>query len=123
MTFVWVTPASRFDSISFSNEIIDGRSLPPTATYRCPNCDQRVGLTRANVETAPRRVSNFDAEIAGLFDKEAEARGHAGLGFLDWRCPGCSMRVRVYVRTWAGGKHGDAGADLIEIVEAQDAGP
>jgi hypothetical protein len=119
MTFEWTAATNRFDSASFSNEVVAGRSLPPTATYTCPRCDHLVGFRREHFETASRRTSNFENDVASQFDDEGRGRGHADLGFVDWCCPGCGLLVRAYVRTWAGGRHGDSGADIIEVVEGR----
>ena len=120
MKFEWVSATMRFDNISFSNEVIDGRSLPPDSTYACPRCDQHVGFRREQLQGASSGNSSFQADVAARFDEEAEARGHAGRGFLDWQCPGCRLLVRAYIDVWAGGRHGDAGANILEVVEGHD---
>jgi hypothetical protein len=112
----WVDPANRFDTVSFSNEVIDGRSLPPTAAYGCPRCAQHVEFRCEHFERASRKT-NLDEATAAALDIAANSRGHGALRFVDWQCPGCDLVVRAYVRTWAGGRHGDGGADIVEVVE------
>lgn len=112
----WIVPAERFDTTSVSTEIVDGKSLPPTVTYTCPNCHQRIGFTRSNLENAIHRVALLPDEAAAMIDADAKNKGHAKLGFLDWTCPTCKLMGRAYIETWAGGK-ADSGANIISVAE------
>jgi predicted RNA-binding Zn-ribbon protein involved in translation (DUF1610 family) len=116
-TITWVLAEARFDNVSFSNVIVDGRSLPPTTTYTCPRCEQHVGFTRQNFEHAWLRRSIVPLPLAALLDTAAASRGHESLGFVDWACPGCGLVVRAYANAWAGGMHGDSGVDIVEVAE------
>jgi hypothetical protein len=120
MRIEWVPPRERFDNVLVSNEIIDGRTLPPTAMYLCPRCEVRVALHRVNIMQSDARATTLIPTTAHTVDRAAAGRGYGSLGFLDWRCPGCGLGVRVYTRTWYGGRHGDCGAELIDIAEIAD---
>lgn len=117
-----VSADRRFDQTAFSNEVVDGRALPLITTYTCPRCSERVGFSKQNFEErADSQKSNLDAGLQRAFDDCALRHGEEGKPFLDWRCPGCALAVRVYAHAWAGGRHGDAGVDLTLVLEAQDA--
>lgn len=115
-----VDAEARFDNTAFSNEIIDGRALPLTAAYTCPQCGEQVGFQKRDFEhRAERQVSNLSVSIQRSFNEWASQNGQAGNPFLDWACPGCGLAVRVYARPWAGGRHGDSGVDLAVVLEAE----
>ena len=113
-------PASlRFEQTGFSNEIVQGRANWLTTTWRCPRCGDRVAFSKANFEErAARRVSNLPPEIQHAFDAWASAHSEGGRPFLDWTCPGCGLPARVYAHPWAGGRSGDQGIDLGQVLEA-----
>ncbi len=118
MNVEWIPPRERFDNLSVSNVVKDGRAQPLTCVYRCPRCGESVLLTRDNLELrARRRISNLPPEEAAEFDRAARVRSLGESPFLDWRCPKCGVAARVYVRPWAGGRHGDSGCDIIALIE------
>lgn len=111
----------RFDNVSFSNVIENGKSLPLFATYTCPVCDEQIRFTKSNLEQrAKRDFSNLSREHQMLFNKTAQGQQFNNLEFLDWYCQNCKLPVRAYLNNWAGGKHGDAGADIIYVLEIFD---
>lgn len=121
MNITWVAASDRFDGTSVSNEIVDGRSLPPMVFYTCPRCSERVGFSRDNLMGAVRRTTALPEPVANSIAVEAQSRDLGELGFLDWPCPKCRLLVRAHVRTWAGGRHGDYGADIMWVAEIDHA--
>lgn len=120
MKLHWVDPEQRLDNLHVSSVVENGLARPLTCQYRCPRCSEGVVLTRDNVELrALRRQSNLPPSVARTFDEEAGLHSIRAAAFLDWRCPKCGLAVRVYVRPWAGGRHGDSGSDIIAAVEEQ----
>jgi len=120
MTLNWVPPEHRFDNLHVSNVIEDGQTLPPACAYRCPRCNEGVVLTRDNLEhRSLRRLSNLSPEVAKKFDEAAFLQSLERAAFLDWSCPKCGLAVRAYVKPWAGGRHGDAGCDIVALLEEQ----
>lgn len=115
-----VEAKKRFDHTEFSNEIVNGMALPIYSHYTCPQCETRIGFQKRDVEeTSRERRSNPEPSIQRLFDDYATANSVTERDFLDWLCPSCGLAARVYVRLWAGGNHGDCGASLLTVLEAQ----
>ena len=113
-----VVPSSRFDNISFSNEIVDGHVLSIYSSYKCPKCETGVGFTKHDFEDrAKLRVSNLPHSIAVAMDHWAEGKKYKSSPFLDWLCPGCGLAVRAHTSPWAGGRHGDSGTDIVVVLE------
>lgn len=108
----------RFDNVEFSNEILDGMSRPLGAVYTCPFCGALVSFRKGDFEATSRSTrSKLPPNVQQYFDEFA-SKHHVPSGeFLDWPCPGCGLAARVYVRHWAGGKHGDAGTSLLTVLE------
>ena len=120
MKVVAVPAALRFDRVAFSNEIVHGEALGLSTIWRCPRCSEAVKFTKADFEErAARRISNLEDAYVRSFDAWAEAHGEANSPFLDWRCPGCDLAVRVYAHPWAGGRFGDAGVNLGMVLEGE----
>ena len=120
MKLNWVAPRERFDHMHVSNVVEDGQALSLTCTYRCPQCEKGVLLTRENLERRSlRRDSNLPLPTARQFEEEAHLHAMQTEAFLDWSCPKCGLAARVYVRPWAGGRHGDSGVDIIALVEEE----
>jgi hypothetical protein len=110
--------AERFDNTRFSNEVIVGVSLPLSGTYACPRCHEMIGFTKeASEKRSTLDFSNLSLEIQSLFGSWAEKNDMKGHHFLDWNCPKCHLPARVYVQHWIGGRHGDAGVDLLSVLE------
>ena len=114
MAIVLVPPSDRFDAVA-----LEGSSTWPLATiYSCPRCGAEVSFSKDDLFFRSRlAVSNLDQPVASEFDRFAIQSAIDGNGFLDWACPTCSLPARVYVRTWVGGRHGDAGTDLVAVLE------
>ena len=112
-----IDPLDRFTNTTFSNEVFGGASMSSVATYSCPSCGTRIGFHRRDFEAAGERRSNLAEPLQRCLD--AYAAGHPALGsdFVDWLCPSCGKAARVYVELWAGGKHGDRGANLLAVLE------
>lgn len=119
MTVHSIDPASRFDNLSVSSEVVDGRSLPIFAKYTCPNCGEAIQFTKQNLqERSLRRLTNLPAKLSAEFDAWAAAQNVAGMPYLDWPCPKCGLAARAYIEVWAGGK-GDSGANIVALAEAE----
>jgi hypothetical protein len=116
---VMVVPvAERFDGSGVSNVVEDGRALSLYLHYTCPSCAQVVRLSKHDLEVrAKERFSNLQPILAAAIDAWAAGNALGTSPFLDWVCPGCSRGARVYIETWAGGRHGDSGADLKVLAE------
>ena len=113
----------RLSSPGFSNEVEDGRSLPQFSYYTCV-CGQPIRFEWRHLQeagTGPHtELTESEArEIAEV--ARAQVQPHDD--FLDFHCPKCKNPVRLYFRTWAGGRHGDAGADWRFIVEGRSESP
>jgi len=110
--------SDRFDNIAFSNVIEDGKSLPTLATYTCPTCKEKIGFTKINFEERYlMNHSNLSLDHQSLFNKTSQENKFDGLRFLDWYCPKCNLPVRVYLKHWFGGHHGDAGVRIFKVLE------
>lgn len=95
-------------------------ALPLTTAYTCSQCATQVGFHKHDFETGARQHrSNLAPGVARRFDEFAREHVNNAQDFLDWACPQCGLAVRVYVRFWAGGKHGDAGVSLLTVIETQ----
>src|SRR5262245_39983808 len=118
MKIVWVEPTDRFDVVSVSNEIVDGDALPLGAAYTCGRCGTKLGFDKHTLEMrAARRTTNLPLIVATEIGSAANLRGYGSESFLDWNCPGCGLSARAYIRIWAGGRHGDSGADIVAVAE------
>jgi hypothetical protein len=118
MKLNWVAPEDRFDNLHVSNVVENGRALPLTCAYKCPQCAEKVVLTKDNLEhRSLRRLSNLSPDVSREFGEAATLRSFGSSAFLDWSCPKCGLAVRAYVQPWVGGRHGDAGCDIIAVVE------
>ena len=118
MSLKSVEPSARFDVVAFDNVVKDGRAASLFARYTCARCGEGVGFTKEQFEErAEEGFSNLPADISRLIAAWAVDRGLAAEPFLDWVCPGCGLAVRAYARKWAGGRHGDAGTDIVAVVE------
>lgn len=109
-----VQAADRFDNTEFSNEVVDGRALPIYSAYTCPGCATRIGFFQ---DGARRRRTNLASDLAKQFDEFARKEALDTEDYLDWICPKCRLAARVYVRFWAGGRHGDCGMTLLSVIE------
>ncbi len=115
-----IQATERFENTEFSNEVVDGMALPLTTAYTCSQCGTQVGFHKLDFESGARQCrSNLEIGVAKLFDEFAQEHVTDTRDFLDWVCPKCGLPARVYVRFWAGGRHGDAGVTLLTVVEAQ----
>jgi hypothetical protein len=110
--------SERFDNIAFSNVIEDGKSLPTLATYICPTCKEKIGFTKNNIEEKSlENYSNLSLDHQSLFNETSIKNNFNNLHFLDWYCPRCNLPVRVYIKHWVGGHHGDAGVNILKVLE------
>jgi predicted RNA-binding Zn-ribbon protein involved in translation (DUF1610 family) len=117
-----VQAAGRFDNTEFSNEVVDGMALSLTTAYTCPQCGTQIGFHKRDFEDGARQHhSNLDSEVARAFGDYAHEHLPGTQDFLDWACPRCGLAARIYVRFWAGGKHGDAGVTLLNVIETRPA--
>ena len=105
----------RFDQTEFNNVALDGQARSIYAIYTCPNCQEQIRFQKSNFERT--RHTNLAPEIEGLFDSFALNHLSDSNHFIDWLCPKCRLAARVYFRTWVGGRHGDYGIDLTEVIE------
>lgn len=113
-------PSLRFDNPGFSNVVEDGRALSMFSHYTCPRCAEVIRFTKREFEDlAQARSSNLPASLALIIDRWGESNGVGERPFLDWLCPGCGLAVRAYTHPWAGGRHGDAGTDIVALVELE----
>jgi rubredoxin len=115
-----IQATDRFENTEFSNEVLDGMALPLTTAYTCSQCGTQIGFHKRDFETGAREHrSNLKPGVARLLDEFAREHIPDTRDFLDWVCPQCGLAARVYVRFWAGGKHGDAGVSLLSVIEGQ----
>ena len=115
---VWIEPTDRFDTVKFGNEIFDGRALPMGTAYSCGGCGSKLGFDKNDFERrASRKITNLSPDVAAQFDACAIGRGYGQDSFLDWNCPECGLAIRAYVRSWAGGRHGESGVYIIAVAE------
>ncbi|MFA6455665.1 MAG: hypothetical protein WCW40_02495 [Bacteroidota bacterium] len=113
-----INASERFDNTSFSNEVIDGKSVPLQTLFTCAACGEKVGFTKNHIEHRSRvSASNLSSHHQGVFDAHAKEHHIRTTGFLDWNCPRCTSPIRVYVEHWAGGRHGDSGVEIKYVVE------
>jgi hypothetical protein len=121
MNVTWIDPADRFDGASLSDELVEGRSLPRMIFYSCPRCAERVGFNRDHFERAVDKTTRLPVDVGRAIDAAAEKRKLTNTAFLDWICPKCKLGVRVYADVWAGGMHGNSGAEIVSIAEVEHA--
>jgi predicted RNA-binding Zn-ribbon protein involved in translation (DUF1610 family) len=115
-----IQATERFENTEFSNEVVDGMALPLTTAYTCSQCGTQIGFHKRDFESGARQHhSNLESRVSRRFDEFAREHITDTQDFLDWACPQCGLAARVYVRFWAGGKHGDAGVRLLTVIEAQ----
>lgn len=113
-----VAPSERFKNVSFSSAVVDGGALPLHARYTCPRCAEVIAFTKDHFEVrAERRHTNLSTTVLSDIVKWETQRGFGDAAFLDWACPGCQLMVRAYVQRWAGGRHGDHGANIVAVIE------
>ena len=109
--------SERLTSPGFSNEIIDGASLSPYSYYTCA-CGQNVRFERRHLEDAEQSVASaIGQETIRAIEAIARKYVQPNDSFLDFNCPACHKPIRIYFRSWAGGKHGDCGFDWRFIIE------
>jgi hypothetical protein len=113
-----IDPSARFDNTSVSNEIFEGQALSMYAHYTCPTCGQGIRFNKQDLEhRSTLRSSTLPPDVGARIDVLAAVEGLSHAEFLDWECPGCRLAVRVYVQKWAGGRHGDSGANIVAVIE------
>ncbi|MBF0595195.1 MAG: hypothetical protein HQL22_09530 [Candidatus Omnitrophica bacterium] len=111
--------AERFNNISFSNEVTTGMSMSVFSTYTCPQCAEKIGFTKDHFEKRSKlNFSNLSSEYRLEFDAWEKKNKMGENYYLDWHCPKCNLAARVYIKFWAGGRHGDAGVNLLQVLEA-----
>ncbi len=115
-----IQATERFENTAFSNEVVDGMALPLTTAYTCSQCGTQIGFHKRDFEAGARQHrSNLERAVSAQFDEFAHEHMPDARDFLDWICPHCGLAARVYVRFWAGGKHGDAGIRLLTVLEGR----
>lgn len=45
-----VVPINRFDNLSFSSEIVEGKTSPLHTRYMCPRCAETIAFTKSHFE-------------------------------------------------------------------------
>ena len=121
MTAVQVNATERFNEISLSTEILDGRATPFHTLYTCPKCAEKVSFSRTDFESRGRhQTSNLSEVLSFAISAFAQESGIGADEYLDWYCPKCRLPTRAYFRQWAGGRHGDSGIDIISVVVFQE---
>ena len=121
MPAIQVSATERFDEVSMSTEILEGRVTPLHTLYTCPQCGEKVSFSRTDFESRGRRqTSNLSEVHSSAISALAQETGFGADEYLDWYCPTCRLPTRAYFRQWAGGRHGDSGVDIISVVEFQE---
>lgn len=50
MNVTEVVPINRFDNLSFSSEIVEGKTSPLHTRYMCPRCAETIAFTKSHFE-------------------------------------------------------------------------
>ena len=105
MRVVRVVPASeRLTKLEFEADI--DWDTYPRSEYTCPGCGGKISFTLRNLNKhAHSTFTNLSPDDADAIEKTAI--GHVGdaNSFVDFYCPGCKLPVRIYYRSWAGGRY------------------
>jgi hypothetical protein len=86
----------------------------PTSDLECLNCNKKVSLNFKNL----KKHSNSD--FTNLSEQDAKKMTefvNAKLteipnSFLDYYCPDCRKPIRVFYKSWGGGRHCEYGYEL-----------
>ncbi len=115
-----VPAAERLTKLEFQADT-DWDTYPPSI-YTCPRCGERVGVTLRDLD---RHAFGDHTNLSGNHARSAAAlaadAAHEYNSFLDFYCPGfycpgCGTPVRIYYRSWWGGRW-TYGHDLVFVVE------
>jgi hypothetical protein len=103
----------RFNKILFEiiKDKLDPDELPVyaeerfyPAIYTCPNCHGKVSITRKDLE---KHFNNKFSNLKESENKEIEKfigmEPDPDFSFLDFYCPDCKLKVKVYYECWLGG--------------------
>jgi len=99
----------------FNNE--QDHQTYPTSDVACPNCQTKTSVNFKDLEK--HQHSNFSNLKTDDQNEIAElAKRIPGLpnSFLDYYCPNCQTATRIYYESWGGGKHGEHGFLLQNIL-------
>lgn len=103
------------NKLSFNNQ--EDFDTYPTSEISCPNCNRPMSINFSDLRK--HQLSGFSNlneahqfEISKISDRITELPN----SFLDYYCPNCQTGIRIYYESWAGGKHGEHGFELRNIV-------
>jgi hypothetical protein len=100
------------DKIDFNN--YDDFETYPTSELECLNCNNKVSLTFKNLEKHSNsnftNLSEHDAKKITEFVKAKQIE--IPNSFLDYYCPKCSKPIRIFYKSWGGGRHCEHGYQL-----------
>jgi Na+-translocating ferredoxin:NAD+ oxidoreductase RnfC subunit len=106
-----VTDKTEFNSyVDFETE--------PTADLKCLNCENIVSINFSNLKK--HKLSDFtnlsEQDTEKMTDFIKEKLTEIPNSFLDYYCPNCGIPTKLLYEIWAGGKHGEYGFKLKNLI-------
>ena len=97
----------------------------PVAEISCPKCPTKTNISLSDLRKHQHtRHSNLSDEVSSrlillcIISLSIEFLKVNGLtnSYLDYYCPNCNAGIRILYEAWAGGKHGEYGFELKNII-------
>ncbi|MBP0905871.1 hypothetical protein ACFSKN_08635 [Mariniflexile gromovii] len=90
----------------------------PTAELRCLNCNDKISINFSNLKK--HQLSDFsnlsEKDAKKISDFIKEKLTEIPNSFLDYYCPNCGIPTTLLYESWGGGKHGEYGFNLKNII-------
>jgi hypothetical protein len=119
----WTVTPSEFDISRYSNKLTfnnqEDFETHPTSEISCPNCNRPTSINFSDLKKHQLSdLTNLSETQQFEITKISERITELPNSFLDYNCPNCQTGIRIYYESWAGGKHGEHGFELRNIVTA-----
>ncbi len=90
----------------------------PVAEISCPKCQTKTNISLSDLRKHKHTEhSNLSDEVNKLLTRiTIDSALELTNSFLDYYCPDCKTGIRILYETWAGGKHGEYGFELKNII-------
>ncbi|WP_420575742.1 hypothetical protein [Ekhidna sp.] len=104
------------NKLSFNSH--DDFDTHPVAEVNCPNCGTTTNINFSNLRKhQDSQFSNLSDEHNELLTRiTSDSAPELTNSFLDYYCPNCKTGIRILYESWAGGRHGEHGYELRNLL-------